>query len=82
MKENVCHHADREANHSQSYQMHIALPLPRFQSEGLKNGQRHHYKRGTDDPCRNGFYTFLFHTVGKGTKKRTKNQTIPHIFAI
>ena len=60
-QDDIGHHTYRESYHPEGSQMHVGLPLPSIQSEGLEDGQRHHHKRGADNPCRNRFYTSLFH---------------------
>jgi hypothetical protein len=62
--------------------MRITLPMPRIQSERFEYGQRHHYKRGTDNPRRNRFYTSLFHTGYKNSFFPLNSQTIHHISSI
>ena len=82
LQDKVRHHTDQTTNHPQSYQMHIALTLPRIQSEGFEHGQRHHHKRGTDDPRGYRFFTTLFHTVYKSSFFSLNSQTIHHFSAI
>ena len=81
-QDDVRHHADEEANHSQHYQMCISLPLPIRHPERLEHCQCHYCKRSADNSRCYRFFASLFHTSRKDTKKRVKKQTISHIFTI
>ena len=62
--------------------MNRGLPLPHIESKGLEYGYCQHHEGGADQTCADCFFVTFIHTVGKGTKKRAKNQTIRHISAI
>ena len=48
--------------------MNKGLPLPHFESEGLEDGYRQHYKGGAYEANANSFLMAFVHMVGKGNK--------------
>ena len=45
-------HAHSNPQYPKCQQVHVSLPLPRFESKGFEDRQRHNHKRGADDTSR------------------------------
>jgi hypothetical protein len=62
--------------------MNVCLPLPHFESEGLKDGYRQHDEGGTDETGADGFLVTSIHIAGKSNIFLSNRQTAHHFSTI
>ena len=62
--------------------MNTGLPLPHFESEGLKDGYCQHHEGGADKTCADGFFVTFVHTIGKSNTILLNHQIIRHFSVI